>query len=93
MIGKVIGHIEERNANKYLVFDSADENKEVLKKYKELWDGIKNEFETINGDKTGEFGKDFMKVKFDADDDLLLNKPLKFPAVKKKMVQIIHKFI
>ena len=93
MIGKVIGHIEERNANKYLVFDSADENKEVLKKYKELWDGIKNEFETINGDKTGEFGKDFMKVKFDADDDLLLNKPLKFPTVKKKMVQIIHKFI
>ena len=45
MIVKVIGHIEERNANKYLVFDSADENKEVLKKYKELWDGIKNEFE------------------------------------------------
>ena len=44
-------------------------------------------------DKTGEFGKDFMKVKFDADDDLLLNKPLKFPTVKKKMVQIIRKFI
>ena len=28
--------------------DSADENKEVLKKYRELWDGIKNEIETIN---------------------------------------------
>ena len=36
MIGKVIGHIEETNGNKYLIFDSSDENKEVLKKYKKL---------------------------------------------------------
>ena len=41
IIGKVIGHIEENNENKYLIFDFSDENKEVLKKYKELWDGIK----------------------------------------------------
>ena len=34
MIGKVIGHIEENNGNKYSVFDSSDENQEVLKKYK-----------------------------------------------------------
>ena len=32
MIVEVIGHIEEKNGNKYLVFDSLDENKEVLKK-------------------------------------------------------------
>ena len=42
MIGEVIEHIEEENGNKYLVFDSLDENKEVFKKYKKLWDGIKN---------------------------------------------------
>ena len=41
IIGKVIGHIEENNENKYLIFDFLDDNKEVLKKYKELWDGIK----------------------------------------------------
>ena len=41
MIGKVIGDIEENNGNEYLTFDSSDENKEALKKYKELWDGIK----------------------------------------------------
>ena len=77
IIGKVDGHIEEKNGSKYLVFDSTDENKEVLKKYTELWDGIKNEIETINGGKKGEYGKDFMKIKFNTDDDLLLNKPLK----------------
>ena len=27
MIGEVIGHIEKNNGNKYLVFDSSDENK------------------------------------------------------------------
>ena len=31
MTGKVIGHIEEKNGNKYLVFDSTDENKEIFK--------------------------------------------------------------
>ena len=27
--------------------------------------------------KEGEYGKNFMKIKFDTDDNLLLNKPLK----------------
>ena len=81
MIGKVIGHIQENNGNKYLVFDSVDENKKVLKKYTELWGGIKNKTEIINGGKTSEYGKDFMKIKFDSDDDLQLNKQLKFPTM------------
>ena len=42
IIGKVDGHIEENNGNKYLVFDSTNINKDVLKKYTELWDEIKN---------------------------------------------------
>ena len=70
-------NIEENNGNKYLVFVSTDENKEVLKKYRELWDGIKNEIETITGGKKGKYGKEFMKTKFDTDDNLPLNKPLK----------------
>ena len=32
----------EKNGSKYLVFDSTDENREVLEKYAELQDGIKN---------------------------------------------------
>ena len=31
--------------------------------------------------KTSEYDKDFMKMKFDLDDDLPLNKQLKFPTV------------
>ena len=77
IIGKVDGHIEEKNESKYLVFDSTDENKEVLKKYTELWGAIKNKIETINGSKKGEYDKDFMKIKVNTDDRLPLNKPLK----------------
>ena len=78
IIGKVDGHIKsKKNGSKYLVFDSTDENKEVLKKYTELWDGIKNATETINGSNKGEYSKDFMKIKFNADNNLPLNKPLK----------------
>ena len=58
MIHEVIGYIEVKNENRQLVFDSADKSKEVLKKYTELWDGIKNEIETINGGETGKYGKD-----------------------------------
>ena len=37
IISKVDGHIEcKKNCSKYLVFDSRDENKEVVKKYTEL---------------------------------------------------------
>ena len=75
--GEVDGHIEEKSESKYLVFDSADESKEVLTKYTELWDRIKTEIETINGGKEGKYDKGFMKIKFETDDNLPLNKPLK----------------
>ena len=82
IISEADGYIKEKNGSKYLVFDSANENNEVLKKYNELWDGIKNEIETINGSKTSKhssdgYDKDFMKIKFNSNDNLPLNKTLK----------------
>ena len=32
----------------------------------------------ISGDKENDYGKDYMKIKFNSDDDLSLNKLLKF---------------
>ena len=43
-----------------------------------MWDGIKNKIKAINGDKEHGYGKDYMKIKFNSDDDLPLNKLLKF---------------
>ena len=58
--------------------DSVDENKELLKKYVDVWDGIKNKIKAINDAKENDYKKDYMEIKFNSDDDLPLNKPLKF---------------
>ena len=74
------GYIEEKGVNKYLIFDSTDENKELLKKYSDVWSGIKNKIEAISSGEC-DYEKDYMKIKFNSDDDLPLNKPLKFHSM------------
>ena len=80
-INEASGYIEEKNGNKYLIFDSIDENREVLEKYADVLDGIKNKIKSINGGKENYYGKDYIKIKFNSNDDLPLNKLLKFHAV------------
>ena len=80
-INHASGYTEEKNGNKYLVFDSTDENKELLKTYADVWDGIKNEIKKINSGKEIDYGKDSKKMKFNSDGDLPLNKSLKFHAM------------
>ena len=71
------GYIEEKGVNKYLVFDSTDENKELIKKYNDVFNGIRDKIKEINSDER-DYEKDYMKIKFNSDDDLPLNKQLKF---------------
>ena len=42
------GYIEEKEVNKYLVFYSTDENKELLKKYNDVFNGIRDKIKEIN---------------------------------------------
>ena len=76
-INHASGYIEEKGVNKYLVFDSTDENKELLKKYNDVFNGIRDKIKEINSDEC-DYEKDYMKIKFNSDDNLPLNKPLKF---------------
>ena len=69
--------ILKKRVNKYLVFDSIDENKELLKKCSDVWNGIKNKIKEV-GDSKCDYEKDYMKIKFNSDDNLPVNKPLKF---------------
>ena len=71
------GYIKQKGINEYLVFDSTDENKELLKKYNDIWNGIKNKIKEAD-DSEFDYEKDYMEIKFNSDDNLLLNKPLKF---------------
>ena len=77
IIAHANGYIEEKGVNKYLVFDSTDENKELLKKYNDVWNGIKDKIKEVSSGEC-DYEKDYMKIKFNSDDDLPLNKPLKF---------------
>ena len=54
-----------------------DQNKEVSKKYEEVWKGVKKEIETINGGERVEYGKDLKKIRFESNDDLPMNKPIR----------------
>ena len=85
LISELDGFIDEKNGNKYLNITLTDSNNDVSIKYAEVWNGIKNQIK-----------KDYIKIRFDSDDNLPLNKVLKFHAViiiiLKEMVNTILKF-
>ena len=71
------GYIEEINENKYLIFDSINENKELHKKYNGVFKGMMGKIKEVSSDKC-DYEKYFMKIKFNSDGNLPLNKLLKF---------------
>ena len=60
-----------------MVFDSTDNNKELLKKYSEAFNGIRDKIKAINSNEF-DYEKYYIKIKFNSDYDLPLNNPLKF---------------
>ena len=48
LIDHANGYIKEKGVNKDSVFDSVDENKELLKKYGDVWDRIKNKIKEVS---------------------------------------------
>ena len=66
------GYIEEINKNEYLIFDSIDENKELLKKYNDVFNGIRDQIKEIDSDDY-DYEKDYIRIKFNSDDNLPLN--------------------
>ena len=74
-------YVEEINENKYLIFDAIElhsigENKELLKKYNDVFDRIMDKIKKVSNE--CDYEKDYIKIKFNSDDTLPLNKPLKF---------------
>ena len=78
LIKKLDGFIDEKEGYKYLNITLTDSNNDVLIKYAEVWSGIKDQINKINNDSVDEYDKDYMKIKFDSDYNLPLNKVLKF---------------
>ena len=92
------GYIEQKDANKYLIFESTDENKEFLKTYNDISDEIRDKIKEVSS-REHDYEKDYMKIKFNSDHNLPLNKPLKFHnmtiivrSVSEEDINLIRKF-
>ena len=74
LIHSATRYFKEKNDEKYLILDSTD-------KYEEVFSWIKKEIETINGRKELIYEKNYAKIGVNTDDEVPLNKPLKFPTL------------
>ena len=54
-----------------------DENKDTLKKYEEMWSKIRDLIRSVTNNRD-DYNEKYIKIKFNSDDDLLLNKMLNF---------------
>ena len=77
IINRVCGYISEKNGNKFLTIDKGDS---VLKKYDQVFSGIKYHIKKINDGEVN-FNSDYDKIKFLSDDSLPLNKLIYFATL------------
>ena len=68
------GYSKEKYNEKYLILDP-------IEKYEEVFSGIKSETETINDGKEFFYEKNYSKIGANTDDNVPLNKTLKFPSL------------
>ena len=78
IIDKLNGYFEE-NGNKYLMLVSTNESEETIKKYQELWSKIGDLIRSMTKH-SDDYDEEYMKIKFNSDDQLPLNKAQKFLA-------------
>ena len=81
MINTIDGFIEEKNGDKYLNISVTERNKGELKKYSEVWNGVKDSIEKLNDSEVGKHSKYFIKIKLNSDDNIPLNKQLNVPTI------------
>ena len=73
-IHSATGHFKEKNGEKYLILDSTE-------KCEEVFTGIRSEIITLNGGKKLFYEKNYARIGVNPDDNIPLNKQLKFPTL------------
>ena len=80
IFGKVIGYFEEINENKYLTLVPTNETKENFKRYEELWSKIRDLIRSVTKN-LDDYDEKFMKIKFNSDEELPLNKTIEISSM------------
>ena len=80
MTNIIKGHFEEVDGDKYLTICS--ENGDIMQKYREVFDGIKEIIKKIyDYSQPIKCDDNYMKIKFNTDVNILLNKIIYFPTI------------
>ena len=80
IFGKVNGYFEGIKGNKYLTLVPTNESKEKIKKYEKLLIKIRDLIRSITKS-LDDYDEKYMKIKFDSDGNLSLNKTIEIPIV------------
>ena len=79
-INRIKGHFEKVDGDKYLIISS--ENGDIIQKYKEVFDGIKEIIKKINDySQPINYDDNCIKIKLYTDDNIPLNKIIYFPTI------------
>ena len=68
------GYFKEKNDKKYFIIDLTEKKEEVFSE-------IRSEIQTINSGEELYYGEDYVKIGVNTDDNVPLNKKLKFPSL------------
>ena len=80
IFGKVNGYFEGIKGNKYLTQVPTNESKEKIKKYEKLLIKIRDLIRSITK-RLDDYDEEYIKIKFDSDGNLSLNKTMEIPIV------------
>ena len=81
IFSEVNGYFEEVNKSKYLTLVPAEDSKEEIEKYEELWSKIRDLIRSINKSSDDYNGR-YTKITFNSDDELPLNKTIPLNKAK-----------
>ena len=89
IFNKVNGYFEETDGNKYLMLVPTNESKEKIKKYEELLIKIRDLIRSVTKN-ADDYDENYMKIKFNSDDKLPLNKMIEIPNMTIVVRAVFH---
>ena len=89
IFSNVYGYFEKINKSKYLTQVPTNVSKEKIKKYEDLWIIIRDLIRSITKN-SDDYDEKHMKIKFNSDDELPLNKTIEIPSIITIVRAIFH---
>ena len=83
------GYFEEINKRKYLTLVPTNDSKEKIKKYEEPWSKNRDVIRSITKS-SDDYDEKYLKINFNSDDELALNKTMEIPSMVIVVRAIFH---